>query len=123
MYVEAVELTYDDEMISLLFILELYYDVINPTTFNQQGNDICTQYRSGIYYIDHDDEAIIMESLQMLQHKYKDRIVVEVEKLKNFVLAEGYHQNYLDKNPRGYCHIDDCVYAKTKINKRRSLFI
>lgn len=114
MHAETVELTYDDEIISLSFILDLYYEIIDPTTLNQQGNDIGTQYRSGIYYIDNDDETIITQSLQRLKNKYKDHIVVEVEKLKNFVLAEGYHQNYLDKNPRGYCHIDDSVYERAK---------
>lgn len=105
-YSETVHIKYDDNKISLERILELFWKVIDPTSLNKQGGDRGTQYRTGIYYINEVDEAIINKSLQNEAKKYSIQIVTEVERLKNFYPAEEYHQKYLDKNPNGYCHID-----------------
>ncbi|MGE5627377.1 MAG: peptide-methionine (R)-S-oxide reductase MsrB [Solirubrobacterales bacterium] len=104
-HAEAVKVEYDNEKISLPFLLELYYEVINPVSINRQGNDIGTQYRTGIYFIDHEDESVILESINNLQKKYKEKLAIEVEPHKNYTRAEEYHQKYLNKNPNGYCHI------------------
>ena len=105
-HAETVKVDYDPERISLSQILDYYLKVVDPTSLNQQGNDVGSQYRSGIYYTDKSDKALIEERLDQEQKKYMKDIVVEVQALNNFYLAEDYHQDYLKKNPGGYCHID-----------------
>ncbi len=105
-HAEVVKIVYDPEVISLARILELYLRIIDPTLVNQQGNDIGPQYRTGIYYTDESDRPLIEETLKKEQEKYDKPLVVEVEKLHNFFIAETYHQDYLVKNPSGYCHVD-----------------
>lgn len=102
---ETVKVTYDPTKTSLSFILEQFYSIINPTTLNQQGNDKGTQYRTGIYYTDLSDRAIIIRSLAKLQRKYSKVLMIEVKPLNNFYSAEGYHQDYISKTPGGYCHV------------------
>lgn len=104
-FAETVKVEYDDQVITLDFLLDLFYQAIDPTSYHRQGNDRGVQYRSGIYYENSDDQAIIMESLVRLEKKIKQNIVIEVLPLKNYFPAEEYHQDYLDKNPSGYCHI------------------
>ncbi|WFR59800.1 peptide-methionine (S)-S-oxide reductase MsrA [Anaerocolumna sp. AGMB13025] len=113
-HAETVRVEYDSEVISLSFILTLYYDVINPTSVNKQGGDTGTQYRTGIYYIDESDVEIIKESITDLQTRYEKPIAIEVLPLRNYYLAEEYHQKYLDKNPSGYCHIGVDKFDKAK---------
>jgi len=105
-HAETVYIEYDENQISLNEILDKFFKVIDPTTLNKQGNDRGTQYRTGIYFIDESDEALIQDFIKMKEPKYNKPIVVEVEPLRNFFDAEEYHQDYLKKNPRGYCHID-----------------
>lgn len=113
-HAETVKVVYDDSIISLPFLLNLYYNVINPTSINRQGNDIGSQYRTGIYFTENQDEAVIKESIADLQKKYTKKIVVEVKPLSNYYKAEEYHQKYLDKNPNGYCHIGIDQFEKAK---------
>lgn len=120
-HAETVRVLYNPLEISLEFILELYYEVINPTSINRQGNDIGSQYRTGIYYVDVYDEKIILKSIRELQKKYDKPIAIEVLPLKNYYLAEEYHQKYLDKNPNGYCHIGSDHFEKAKIAKDQSV--
>lgn len=105
-HAETVKITYDSEKISLEKILEYYYYVIDPTSINKQGNDRGSQYRTGIYSEDEEDLNFAKNFLKEKQKTESEKIQVEVEKLKNFVVAEDYHQDYLEKNPNGYCHID-----------------
>ena len=105
-HTETIYLVYDPNVISLDTILEYFYNVIEPTSLNKQGNDRGTQYRTGIYYVDEEDLEIINRVTQIEQEKYSEEIVTEIEPIKNYVLAEDYHQDYLKKNPNGYCHID-----------------
>jgi peptide methionine sulfoxide reductase msrA/msrB len=104
-YAEAVKIEYDPKVAPLPFLLGLYYDAIDPTSLNRQGNDIGTEYRTGIYYTDPADKAVIEKSLAELQKGYTDPIAIEVRPLVRYNAAEDYHQDYLDKNPGGYCHI------------------
>jgi peptide methionine sulfoxide reductase msrA/msrB len=104
-HAETVKVNYDDDIIGLPYLLELYYDVINPVSVNRQGHDTGTQYRTGIYYVDDQDVEVIQASFAELQLKYKEKIAIEVKPLVNYYPAEEYHQKYLDKNPNGYCHI------------------
>ncbi|AHB99948.1 peptide-methionine (S)-S-oxide reductase MsrA [Mycoplasmoides gallisepticum] len=103
--VETVEITYDDQIISLEEIIDLFLKVVDPTTLNYQKNDRGTQYRSGFYFVNDDDETVIKSKLAQAQGRYSKPIVTEVLKLQNFSKAEDYHQDYLEKNPGGYCHI------------------
>lgn len=105
-HAETVRVQYDPQLLPLAFLLELYYDSINPLSLNRQGNDIGPQYRTGIYYTNPEDKPIIDRSIARLQEKYNRKITIEVKPLENFSSAEDYHQKYLDKNPGGYCHIN-----------------
>jgi methionine-S-sulfoxide reductase len=105
-YAETVRVDYDPELAPLPFILEWFYQGIDPTSLDRQGNDVGTQYRTGIYYDDPADEPIVEASLAELEEQFDDPIVVEAEPLSAFTPAEEYHQDYLQKNPGGYCHID-----------------
>ncbi|PWJ46997.1 peptide-methionine (R)-S-oxide reductase MsrB [Faecalicatena contorta] len=113
-HAEAVKVEYDDSKIGLPFILDLYYDVINPISKNRQGGDIGTQYRTGIYFTDEKDEEAILASIDNLQKSYKEKIAIEVKPLANYYKAEEYHQKYLDKNPGGYCHIGADKFEKAE---------
>ena len=105
-HAETVRVTYDADRISLADILHYYFRIIDPTSLNKQGNDRGTQYRTGIYYTDSADMPVIEAALAQEQQKYPQKIVVENQPLQHFFDAEEYHQDYLAKNPNGYCHID-----------------
>lgn len=105
-YAETVEVTYDSKKIKLEDLLNHYFKIIDPTSLNKQGNDRGSQYRTGIYYVDDSDKEVIDKVMNFQAKKYSEKIVVENMKLKNFTVAEDYHQDYLRKNPNGYCHID-----------------
>lgn len=101
---ETVEVTYNESEISLEEILKLYFKIIDPESIDKQGEDIGHQYRTGIYYTDELDLNIINKEIDIIKNHYKT-IHTEVLKLDNFYKAEEYHQDYLLKNPQGYCHI------------------
>ena len=104
-HAETVKVVYAPEEISLRFLLELFYEVIDPTSLNRQGNDVGTQYRSGIFYEDEEAKKIIAESLAELRRKHTKPLAIEAVPLANYYRAEEYHQKYLEKNPNGYrCH-------------------
>ena len=105
-FAETVHVSYDANRVDLKTLLTYYYKVIDPTSINKQENDIGAQYRSGIYYKNESDKTIIDEVTLEVQRKYSTKIVTEVLPLKNYFLAEEYHQNYLEKNPDGYCPIN-----------------
>ena len=104
-YAETVRVDYDPSIAPLAFLLRLFYQAIDPTTIDRQGNDVGTEYRSGIYYTDATDRPIIEASLAKLQTQYNARIAIETGPLKTYTRAEDYHQKYLEMNPAGYCHI------------------
>lgn len=104
-YAETVSVEYNPEEVSLALLLDLYFRTIDPTSLNRQGEDEGTRYRTGIYYTAEQDLPTIREAMEREAAKYDAPLAVEVEPLKNFYPAEEYHQDYLDKNPTGYCHI------------------
>lgn len=106
LHAEVCSIVYDDTIIKLEKLLNLLFRVIDPTELNHQGGDYGTQYRTGIYFIDQDDEAVIQHFIQQEQQNYAKEIVVQCEPLIKFYTAEEYHQEYLVKNINGYCHID-----------------
>jgi len=116
-HVETVRVFYDPQLVRTEFILNLFYDVIDPISVNRQGGDSGAQYRSGIYYVDDQDLKTIQTSIQELQTKYDKPIAIEVLPLKNYYPAEAYHQKYLDKNPNGYCHIRKEKFEQAKLAK------
>lgn len=103
---ETVKIIYDENIISLENLLEKLFLVIDPTLLNRQGNDIGSQYRTGIYYNEDEDLEIINSYIDSIKNNYKKDILTEVLRIKNFYPAEEYHQDYLKKNPNGYCHIE-----------------
>jgi peptide methionine sulfoxide reductase msrA/msrB len=104
-HAEAVEVVYDENALPLTRLLDLYADIIDPVAINRQGADVGTQYRTGVYYTDEADEAIIRGWLTLLGESLTAPVAVECLPLRGFYPAETYHQDYLDKNPGGYCHI------------------
>ena len=105
-HAETVQVTYDDNLVTLREILLYYFRVIDPLSINKQGNDIGRQYRTGIYYTNDTDALVIDEVTKEQEEQFGQKIAVEVEPLRHYVLAEEYHQDYLKKNPGGYCHIN-----------------
>ena len=85
-----------------MYAIRSYY----ATSLNKQGNDVGTQYRTGIYYVDENDRQVILHAMENEAKKYDKELLVEVLPLNGYYLAEEYHQDYLKKNPNGYCHID-----------------
>lgn len=112
--VETVHVVYDPTAADLAFLLGLFFRTIDPTAVNRQGNDRGTQYRSGIYFSDPADEPVIREQIAALAAKYDDPIATEAKRLENFYRAEDYHQQYLIKNPRGYCHIEPELFEQAR---------
>lgn len=105
-HAETVHVVYDEHVVDLRDLLLYYFRVVDPVSINKQGNDTGKQYRTGVYYIDVEDLAIIEQTMKEQTVNLGKTLAVEVFPLKNYVVAEEYHQNYLEKNPGGYCHID-----------------
>lgn len=111
-FTEACFIEYDNSVIPLEELLDAFWKIIDPTMLNRQGHDIGDQYRTGIYYFDDCNIAIISKSKENEQKKYDKPIVTEIERVKSFYEAEEYHQKYLAKNPKGYCHIPKELLGK-----------
>ena len=111
-HAEVVKIIYDDAKISLPKLLNYFFQIIDPTTLNQQGEDVGVQYRTGVYYVDIQDQPVIQAALDSLQNHYESPIMVENLPLAQYFPAETYHQDYLDKNPNGYCHISFALMAE-----------
>ena len=120
-FAETVKVQYDPVKVDLAFLIDLYFKTIDPTSVNKQGNDRGTQYRTGIYYTDPADLSVIQETVHRLAATYTRPLAVEMKPLENFYPAEEYHQDYLDKNPGGYCHIHPELFdlaRKAKMQKK-----
>lgn len=107
-HAEAVRVTFNPKMVTYERLLEHLWEIHDPTSLNKQGNDVGTQYRSAIFFSTPEQEKVIKASLEKLAKsgKYPNKIVTEILPVKEFYPAEEYHQDYLKKNPNGYCHID-----------------
>jgi len=115
---ETVEVEYDEEILSLKELLQLFFMIIDPTLLDQQGHDIGHQYRTGVYYTDEEDKETITKELSLLSLKYQKPIVTEILPLENFYVAEDYHQDYLIKNPAGYCHVNPKMFEIARNYKK-----
>ncbi len=105
-HAEAVKIEYDETLVPLERLLEHFFQIVDPTTINRQGNDVGKQYRSAIYYYNDEDKLIINGYIERIKPEYTKPIRTEVKAVMEFYPAEKYHQKYLKKNPCGYCHID-----------------
>ncbi|MDE5749958.1 MAG: peptide-methionine (R)-S-oxide reductase MsrB [Duncaniella sp.] len=114
---ETVEVTYDDTLVGLSELLAIYFRSIDPTSLNRQRGDIGTQYRTGIYYTDPADLPVIEAVVATVQRRHTSPLAVEVKPLANFYPAELYHQEYLSKNPGGYCHVSPELFAEVRGRK------
>ena len=114
-YAETVHVVYDPDVLGLERLIQIYFSAIDPTSLNKQGEDEGTRYRTGIYYTDPEDPPAIRKIYDRVAGEIKAPLAVEVKPLKNFYRAEEYHQDYLDKNPQGYCHISPALieFART----------
>lgn len=119
-YTEAVYLKYNPEQISLNDICDHLFRIIDPFSVDKQGNDVGNNYRTGIYYLDEADREAVEKFIRRQQKKYYSRIVVEVEKLDRVYDAEEYHQDYLEKNVNGYCHVD---FSKMKDKEKKAEYL
>ena len=103
-HAEVVRVSFDTADISLREILEIFFVIHDPTTLNRQGNDAGTQYRSGIYFRDADQERVAREVLAQVNALHKGRAVTELLREENYWRAEDYHQHYFANHPeQGYC--------------------
>jgi methionine-S-sulfoxide reductase len=107
-HAESVRVIFDPKVVSYERLLQHFWEMHDPASFDRQGNDIGSQYRSIIFYADQKQEMAAKASLERLARsgKYSQKIVTQILPAKEFYLAEEYHQDYLKKNPGGYCHID-----------------
>lgn len=113
-YAETVKVTYNPQKVDLNLLLDLYFLTIDPTSLNKQGNDIGDQYRTGIYYTSDQQLPAINERIKTEAAKHRIPVAVEVTPLKKYYKAEDYHQDYLESNPGGYCHINPALFQVAK---------
>jgi len=104
-FAETVRVEYNPEKVSLQFLLQMFFKAIDPLSLNKQGHDEGTRYRTGVYYTSDEDLPIIEKVFAEVQKDYPQPLAVEKLPLENYYAAEDYHQDYLDKNPDGYCHL------------------
>ena len=118
-HAEVVRVTFDAERISLREILEIFFSIHDPTTLNRQGNDVGTQYRSGIYVETPAQEGVARELLAEANAAHGGKVVTELKPLANYSKAEAYHQDYFANNPQqGYC----AFVVAPKVEKFRKTF-
>lgn len=118
-YAECVKVIYDPCVITLEYLVELFFRSIDPLSLNRQGNDYGTRYRTGVYYTDSDDIKEIESVFKSVESAVGESLAVELEPLWNFYPAEEYHQAYLDKNPNGYCHIPVELMMMARLANKR----
>lgn len=111
---ETVKVVYDPDVVGLTDLVMLYFKSIDPLSLNRQGNDVGSQYRTGIYYSDPEDAAVVDTLLATLQRRYREPLAIESGELVNFYPAEEYHQDYLYKNPGGYCHVSPGLFEEAR---------
>jgi peptide-methionine (S)-S-oxide reductase len=118
-HAEVVRVTFDAQRISLREVLEIFFTIHDPTTLNRQGNDVGTQYRSGIYFESPEHERVAREVLAEANAAHGGRVVTEVQPLANYSRAEDYHQHYFANHPeQGYC----AFVVAPKVEKFRKTF-
>ena len=122
-FAETVKVTYNPARIGLEELTDLFFCIIDPLTLNRQGHDEGTRYRTGIYYTDPAERAVIEKVYACEEARLGQPLVVELEPLKNFFSAEERHQDYLDKNPDGYCHLPFKAFRYVKLYQDTRLIL
>ena len=118
-HAEVVRVTYDPARLSLREVLEIFFSIHDPTSLNRQGNDVGTQYRSGIYYHSPEQERVAREVLAEANAAHGGRVVTELEPERGYTRAEAYHQHYFANHPeQGYC----AFVVAPKVEKFRKTF-
>ena len=117
-HAECVKVTYDSEMISLTSLCRMFFRSIDPLLVNRQGEDKGTRYRTGIYWSDNEDRITVEAIHAEVQERYDSPLAVEKSELKSFYSAEEYHQDFLVRNPEGYCHISPEILAFARAYSR-----
>ncbi|PKK96518.1 MAG: peptide-methionine (S)-S-oxide reductase [Tenericutes bacterium HGW-Tenericutes-3] len=114
-HTEACQVFYDENVISLEQILDHFFRIINPFSINKQGHDIGRQYRSGIYLDDMSQEERIKSYMMTYFGADFPKVATKIHENKDYDLAEAYHQDYLKKNPGGYCHVNLGLATKEEV--------
>lgn len=122
-FAETVKVVYNPARVDLAFLTRLFFTVTDPLTLNRQGHDEGTRYRSGVFYQADEDRPVIEAVFQEVSAKLGVPLVTELEPLRCFYPAEEYHQNYLDKNPGGYCHLPLKTFAYLRLYQDIRLFL
>lgn len=122
-FAETVRVRYNPERVSLDFLTRMFFTVTDPLTLNRQGHDEGTRYRSGVFYVNEEDRPVIEAVFQDVSAKLGVPLVTQLEPLRNFYSAEEYHQNYLDKNPEGYCHLSLKTFAYLRLYQDAKLYL
>ena len=118
-HAECVHVRYNPEIVSLKELVQLYFKIIDPLSLNRQGEDEGTRYRTGVYYEDERDFDIISREFARLEKKLGEELAVELCHITGFYKAEDYHQDYLDKNPGGYCHLSPEIFRMAAKLKKK----
>ena len=118
---EVVKVLFDPSELSYLELLSTFWENHDPTQLNRQGNDIGTQYRSGAYYFSDTQKSILLETKAIYEDELQkagfSSIMTEIKKAPEFFIAEDYHQQYLAKNPHGYCGLGGTGITLSKGSK------
>ena len=122
-FAETVKVTYNPERVSLEELTDYFFCIIDPLSLNRQGHDEGTRYRTGIYYTDENELPTIKNVYAREEKKAGVPLVVELEPLRNFYPAEERHQDYLDKNPEGYCHLPLKTFRYVRLYQDIRLFL
>ena len=122
-FAETVRVRYNPDRVSLDFLTRMFFTVTDPLTLNRQGHDEGTRYRSGVFYVNEEDRPVIETVFQEVSAKLGVPLVTQLEPLRSFYPAEEYHQNYLDKNPEGYCHLSLKTFAYLRLYQDAKLYL
>jgi len=118
-HAEVVKVEFDNTALSLREVLEIFFAIHDPTTLNRQGNDVGSQYRSGIYFHSPEQRAVAQAVIDEVNGAVGGRVVTELTPLDNYWPAEAYHQHYFERNPgQGYC----AFVVAPKVAKFRKTF-
>lgn len=110
-HAETVKVAYDDAETTLTALLNSFFQAVDPTQLNRQGPDTGEQYRNGVYWADETDAREVRAFVEDLRRERGNEVVTEALPLQYFWPAEEHHQDYLEKNPAGYCHINLSDFA------------
>ena len=117
-HAETVHVRYDPNTVGLKTLAEQFFKIIDPFSVNRQGNDVGSQYRTGMYYVNEEDKPVLASVMADARERHGRPPAVELLPLRNYYLAEEEHQDYLRKNPGGYCHINFSSLTDIRTEKR-----